>query len=376
MTRRWVVCADGTWNSRDQASSDGDGLTNVARMHDAVADIDKQGVRQKSLYHPGVGVEPSWYERAIGGAFGVGLSKNVQECYVWLVDNFTPGDEIFLFGFSRGAFTVRSLAGLIRKCGILRRDQRDMVAAAYDLYRDGGKPPNSPEAAAFRDEHSHPTPTRIKCLGVWDTVGALGMPTTGPVGWYTRNKYGFHDVSLNSWVENAFHALAIDERRKPFEPALWKIKASDVDARGENQRIEQVWFAGVHSNVGGGYPDARLSELTLEWMLERAQQCGLALETPFEPTLAPNCCGELYQSMTWYYKTLGQVERAVCTEYHDEKGEPLLTFESVHSSAFERRDTFKPPYAPRNLSGLPRVEASSPAHESEDNMAISGEHPY
>jgi hypothetical protein len=192
----------------------------------------------------------------------------------------------------------------------------------------------------------------IKCVGVWDTVGSLGVPTSGPVGWLTRKRYGFHDVTLSSWVENAFHALAIDERRKPFAPALWEVADAERKKSTFNQRIEQVWFAGVHSNVGGGYPDAQLSDLALAWMYAKAAECGLALKPNAKDNLRGHCCGTLYDSMTWYYRAFGGLTRIIDMKRADAAGQPLHTFESVDKSAFDRRRTFEPKYDPENLRGF------------------------
>ena len=218
--KRLVICADGTWNSRDDARESREGLTNVARLDRLIAHVDAAGVPQEHVYLTGVGVERSKLKRMLGGATGLGLSDNVIEAYEWLVQRFDPGDQLFLFGFSRGAFTARSLSGLIRNSGLLRREHAGRAREAYDLYRDRAPEahPKSQRSVDFRAAYSHDTP--IHFLGVWDTVGSLGVPTSGPVGWYTRHKYGFHDVGLSTQVRNAFHAIAIDERRKPFAPSL------------------------------------------------------------------------------------------------------------------------------------------------------------
>ena len=267
--KRLVVCADGTWKSRDDSGD----TTNVEKLHDAVLPVAADGTRQLTRYFPGVGA--SRRARILGGAFGVGLSRNVQECYRWLAREWQPGDELYLFGFSRGAFTVRSLAGMIRNVGLLPADRLDLVDEGYGHYRDDDPAwrADGAKAVAWRKAHSREV-QRIRCLGVWDTVGALGVPTSGPLGWWTRRRWGFHDVQLSGRVEHAYHALAIDERRKPFAPTLWQAD----DAHADQQHVEQVWFAGVHSNVGGGYPDCGLSDTTLWWMAGKARAAGLELD--------------------------------------------------------------------------------------------------
>jgi uncharacterized protein (DUF2235 family) len=346
--KRLVVCADGTWNSKDNAKEDGAGLTNVAKLARAVAERDAAGVEQRTYYHQGVGVGP-WYERVVGGAFGVGLSRNVQACYTWLVEQYEPGDQLFLFGFSRGAYTARSLAGLLRNSGLLRREHVPRVAEAYDLYRDRAPDahPKAAKAVEFRRAYAHEP--RVHCLGLWDTVGALGVPTAGPVGWWTRRKYGFHDVGLSGRIDHAFHALAIDERRKPFAPSLWEIPDADARRPDRTQVVEQVWFAGVHSNVGGGYSDCGLSDAALAWMLDRAQSAGLAFGPDAARALRARCDGTLHDSMSTFYRTMGIHERKIRDERRAKDGSPIHTFEAVHPSVFERRRSTTPPYGPANL---------------------------
>jgi uncharacterized protein (DUF2235 family) len=351
MSKRLIVCADGTWNKRDRTEDHRN--TNVAKLCDAIVQIDTHGVRQYVKYQKGVGTGP-WYDKILGGVTGAGLSQNIRECYTWIVDNYEPGDELFLFGFSRGAFTARSLVGFIRNCGILRPEHRGHVSKAYEFYRDRdpGKHPRTQVAQIFRDTYARPDKPIIKCLGVWDTVGSLGIPTTGPIGTLSRRLFGFHDMKLSSWVQNAFHAVAIDELRKPFRPTLWELTDQDrAESIALGQRIEQVWFAGVHSNVGGGYPNAELSDLALRWMLDRASACGLGL-APEAAEYVGDCCGELRSSMTWYYRPFGTHERSVLAPRAG-----VHAFEAVSPSAFDRRRTFRPPkfsppYEPRNLAHI------------------------
>ena len=214
---------------------------------------------------------------------------------------------------SRGAYTARSLVGFIRNCGIHRPEHRGMVGHAYDFYRDRSpsKHPRSAVAQRFRDTYSHPGIPIIKSVGVWDTVGSLGVPISGPLGWYSRRAFGFHDVQLSSWVLNAFHTIAVDERRRPFEPTLWRVKDEDASSPTFKQRIEQVWFPGVHSNVGGGYPDTKLSNLTLRWMLDHAASCGLALKPGVLESLEGDCLGKMYDNMSLFYRALGPFLRPV-----------------------------------------------------------------
>jgi uncharacterized protein (DUF2235 family) len=367
--KRLVVCADGTWNSADSANADGKGFTNVARMRDAIAPRGPDNVEQRVKYYHGIGAQGSLISRWIAGAFGVGLSKNVKHLYLWLVENYTPGDELFLFGFSRGAFTVRSLSGLIRKCGILRLRHADKIDAAYDLYstRDKSRHPDAPVSVKFRADYSHSDVTPIKCIAVWDTVGSLGVPTKGPIGMYTRRKYGFHDVRLSRFVEHAFHAVAIDEHRDPFKPTLWGVRESGLVERNGKQVVEQIWFPGVHSDIGGGYAGTGLSDLAFRWIATRASDCGLELKPGVLSRYAGDCLGELHDSMTWFYRLMGIHIRPIRKELRDEEtGEVLHTFEYVAGDAFKRRELHIPPrytprYAPENLRQFGRaIDVAAP----------------
>ena len=267
------MCCDGTWNTPDQRSGGKLTPTNVTKIALAVAPKDDSGRQQRMFYHVGVGTNQ--WDRVPGGAFGFGLSHDVRATYRFVMENFEPGDELFFFGFSRGAFTARSAVGFIRNCGILRRENTDRVDEAYALYRDRSSTTNPRGVAATLFRRSYSYETRIHFIGVWDTVGALGIPLDG---WRWVNlinrRWQFHDTDLSTTVDAAFQALAIDEKRGPFRPTLW---TPQPDAP-ESQRVEQVWFAGVHSDVGGGYLEHELGDITLLWMVDRARDCGLAFD--------------------------------------------------------------------------------------------------
>jgi uncharacterized protein (DUF2235 family) len=351
--RRLVVCTDGTWNSAERAKADGEGRTNVARFHDAVVEGDVGGgVEQRRFYDPGVGTG-DWWDRMVGGAFGTGLSRNIRDCYAWLVANWRPGDELYFVGFSRGAYTARSLSGLVRNAGILRQEEAGRIGEAYDLYRDRDDEsrPEGARAREFRARHAVTDVVPIRCVAVWDTVGSLGVPTRGPIGMLSRRRNGFHDVTLSGRVEHAFHALAIDERRKPFAPTLWEVPDADARERGPG-RVQQVWFAGVHSNVGGGYPDTGLSDLALAWMYERVASCGLVLRPDASQACRGACDGKLYDSMTAVFRVMGAHVRPVRASRTGKDGAPVHTFEEVHPSAIERRQRLAPAWDPENMRAL------------------------
>lgn len=220
-----MVCSDGTWNSPEQKYP-----TNVWKMHQAVSLLAPDGTPQAVFYDPGVGTG-NWATRLLGGLTGLGLSKNVRDAYRYLVENYEDGDEVYFFGFSRGAYTARSAAGFIRNCGLLYRDHVDKVDAAFRLYRQRDDGPDTDEATKFREAYSRQID--IKFIGVWDTVGALGIPIL-ILGWITPGRYRFHDLELSKRVRHGYQALAIDERAWPYRPNLWNAKPK-VD-----QVIEQV----------------------------------------------------------------------------------------------------------------------------------------
>lgn len=293
--KRIVICADGTWDNPSSKDGNTPAPTNVAKLATNVAANDNAGVSQIICYHPGVGTSGNIFDILNGGGIGVGISQTIQDLYMFLMFNYTPGDELWLFGFSRGAYTVRSLAGLIRNCGVLKKEHSALFKQAYNLYRDRTdlSHPMSPTAQQFKEQYSWPE-FDIKFIGVWDTVGALGLPI---IPWRARQHlWQFHDVELSSHVQNAFQALAIDERRKMFTPCIWQKQAHSV------QTLEQAWFPGVHSNIGGGYADDSLSDCALWWMTKKARSCGLAIDTA--PVLG-NPDGVMANSMNFWFRLQG-----------------------------------------------------------------------
>lgn len=332
MKKRWIICADGTWNNPEQTDKGISSPTNVARLAAAVLPYDKNGVPQTVFYHSGVGTRNGILDHVFGGALGAGLSKNILDLYLCLILNYNHGDELFLFGFSRGAYTVRSLAGLIRNSGILQDKHVTKYQEAYELYRDRTHEthPKAPRAIKFRESCSWPD-FNITFIGVWDTVGALGIPFHG----IQLKKLMFHDVQLSSHVDYAYQALAIDEKRNPFIPTLW-TKQPDSPA---SQILEQVWFPGVHCNVGGGYEDSGLSDCAFEWMWKKAESCSLALDEAQKPI--PNVKGTLRDSMTWYYKLCGNGSRIL--------GSQLPASNEQLSQAARDRNKTLTTYKPKNL---------------------------
>jgi uncharacterized protein (DUF2235 family) len=359
MAKQLVVCCDGTWNVPDELRDGVAAPTNVAKLALGVLTGEQSG--QLLFYEPGVGTSPD--EHLLGGAFGYGLSQNVRNCYRFLAESYESGDKLFVFGFSRGAYTARSLAGLVRNCGILLAAHADRVDEAYAFYRDRTSQthPSAIASQLFRQMYSHDD-NDIHFIGVWDTVGALGIPAGLP-GWEEVSKrfkaweelWGFHDTQLSGHVKFAYHALAIDEQREPFKPTLW-THANPTSG----QTLEQVWFAGVHTEVGGGSRDASLSDIALLWMVERAKDCGLA----FKPDqlelgasdgageiVAPNYAAKIVDSRRGIYELL--------RPYHRLKELPVdgAPGQSIASSSARRLreqiERYSPPDLQRYLNVLP-----------------------
>jgi uncharacterized protein (DUF2235 family) len=274
--KRLIVLFDGTWND----ATEGDAPTNVFHLATAIHASRGTDKQQIALYLQGVGTRGSKADRLWDGAIGGGLDEAILSAYMFLAQNYipadkgVPADEIFLFGFSRGAFSARSLCGFITASGLLKRQTLVKVAEAWRYYRT---PPGARDPAHYTvDRHKG---VEVQCLGVWDTVGSLGIPNGLIFAGTPNAEYQFHDTSPSPLVRNAFHALAIDEFRDEFVPTLW------TGDQPPKTRIEQVWFAGAHSDVGGGYQDRALANIPLRWMAERAAACGLKLEMDILPPI-------------------------------------------------------------------------------------------
>ena len=306
-TKKLAVYFDGTWNSADQHTVNEQPCpTNVAKLFEATLPSDSTRKFQQIVHYiRGVGTRK--LERIRGGGFGYGISDNIKEGYQFLVSNYEKGDEIYLFGFSRGAYTARSLAGLIRNLGILKRENLYLVNEAYKHYKNKTPEwvPDGASAVEFRNQYTWGGET-IKFIGVFDTVGALGAPFGMISGWIVEKLFGcsFHDTQLSSIVESAYHALAVDERRLPFMPTLMTPNAKKHNA----SNFEQKWFPGVHSDAGGGYSETGLSDLALAWMANKAKQHALNLDLTklSKPPFAPDIAAKDHDSQTLLYR-LGTV---------------------------------------------------------------------
>ncbi len=333
--KRIVLFCDGTWNSPDGNASISECQTNVVKMANALAPCSADGVTQLLYYDAGIGTEGPLLNRLYEGATGAGLNENILQAYRFIIDHYNLGDELYLFGFSRGAFTVRSLAGLIRNSGILRRENRGMITKAYALYQFRSKRyhPKELEATLFRRSFAVAETTRIKFIGVWDTVGALGNPLVlnGVVN--SRNR--FHDTKLSTTVDFAYQALALDEQRVNFKPSIWHQQPGAI-----SQVLEQAWFVGVHSDIGGGYSESELSDISLCWMLTKATECQLRFETIHTNV---DVMARIHQSFSGFYKLWPRFFRLV-----DLGEKEFDTHESLHWSVFQRINRDKL-FRPANL---------------------------
>jgi len=334
-----AILCDGTWNHPDAPCP-----TNVVKLAEAVQGLGPAGIVQRLFYDPGIGSSGSSLRRQFDGITGLGISKNIVEAYTFLVENFEPGDRIFLFGFSRGAFTVRSLAGLIRTAGILERNAVARVKDAYELYRsrDPITFPNEVGARLFRRTYALEDITPIHFIGVWDTVGALGNPLYAKLG----PRIQFHDTDLSSYVTHAYHAVAINELRSKFAPTLW-YQRNPVAA----QTLEQRWFVGAHADVGGGRPKSVLSNISLDWMLKKANSAGLSVTSP---ALDLDPLGPVQQSRKGIYRLFPEVHRDIgLDKVAQETGKPMQSYQQIDESVLVRRMK-DPTYRPPNLEAYLR----------------------
>ena len=375
--KRLVVCCDGTW--QDLAK---DYPTNVVKITQAIKHFDTAGIQQVVYYDEGIGAESNispeedltflgaghreqLLEGIKGGGFGKGIDKNIRDAYSFLSLNYTFGDEIYLFGFSRGAYTVRSLAGMLYYCGLVKRPHIRKVPEAYELYRDK-LASHDPKIAQFRQDYCHQNSqykyqdrVPITLLGCWDTVGSLGLPDALPHipinKFINRDRYKFHDTTLSPTVENALHAVAIDETRKAFAVTLME-KSPEIDS----QNLQQVWFPGDHGCVGGGTASqSKLADSALLWMMEAVEEIGLDLkfdraeipesekidpdptfnysEEPKLKILSKLTQGKLTGNIRGDLTKIGTYIRSIPEE------------DKIHPTTFERwhkRDDYRPPNLP------------------------------
>jgi hypothetical protein len=388
--KRIVICLDGTWNKVAKP----DRITNVVKFAQSVQSVASDGIPQIVYYNSGVGTGGP-IDRFLGGVFGAGIKSNVQRGYTFLTLNFAEGDEIYIVGFSRGAYTARALAAIVNAVGVLRRDEFERFEEAWEYYR---VPPAVRRAERLRRQGEiddvppagkTPEPTSqqqrvvktiedkreqwfrrttVKGLGVWDTVGSYGIPAGLAISGLARNfaarHLGFHDRQLGNNIENAFHAIAIDEARAAFQPTFWT-------ARGQPPKghVEQVWFPGVHSDVGGGYERTGLSDLALIWLMDRMAGVGLGLDAQFvRENVDPCPACELHRSDAKFWQFLGPYRRRLFADRPPTRGtdgQPeTVVNEKLHWCVAERVKAgglFDAQFGPYALPNLSRSIATLPA---------------
>lgn len=366
-----VLCSDGTGNRDIKARG-----TNVFKLYEAV---DIQGHKENQSFKPqvafyddGVGSSSFLPVKIIGGAFGWGFSKNVRDLYTELVHVYQPGDSLYLFGFSRGAYTIRALAGMIQYCGIVdiakvanKEQLESRVKACWDQFAavvfkpfqtDAVRRRNVPAAvdsaiaverrralgAIAHPEHAPAGEPSIEFVGVWDTVAAVGAPfeeLRDLLNFFIPVK--FAELVPGSRIKRACHALSIDDERQTFHPELWN------EQKARSGQIEQVWFAGAHSNVGGGYPKQGMSLVALDWMMAEAERCGLRFipgDREFVKT-HQDIHGTLYDSragLAVYYRWGPRNIVTLCRDHN-------IKVPKIHVSVFERIANGTDGYAPGNI---------------------------
>ena len=364
MKRNIILCSDGTGN---QGGAGAD--SNVFKLYKAV-DIHDENHPQITYYDNGVGTSTNRYFRALSGAFGFGFEANVCDLYEELARNYIPGDQIYVFGFSRGAATVRAFTGFVDACGLLNRfDDSDnlkdeklfckQLEHALQAYKKAKK--DSSIAQKFKQDFALKDPNyvpdgdlKIHFVGIWDTVSALGFPQNWSLAfdWVFKRAedianqffpHRYYNDKLTKGIEYGYHALSIDDARKTFSPVLW-------EEQGQTSIVEQVWFAGAHSNVGGGYPRKGLSDEALAWMMEKANTHGLIFIDSVHDAIksSANAQGKLMDSrdgIGMYYRYQPRYIEDLCKE-------KLNASVKLHESVISRVNRGTARYAP---SFLPSV---------------------
>ncbi len=338
MSKNIIVFSDGTGQIGGEGAS-----TNIYKLFNVIEDRTSQ---QISFYHPGIG---SVNRSLIALGSGLGFSKNVLECYNFIFENYQAGDKIFLFGFSRGAATVRSLSGFIHLFGMLPNSRKDLISQAYKIYKTSNIQHRREKAKAFIGKH-HTMWTKIEFLGVFDTVAALGLGAkfiNRVLDWTDRFKADYHDFSLSESVVHGRHALSIDEERTAFTPVLWETQILP------GQTLKQVWFPGVHTDIGGGYEESGLADCAYKWMLTEAKEKGLRIYDESRVRLSPDPNGYMHREKyifwklpyfrkprSWPYGASDKItiHRAALSRTHGQFNEPVAYEPWVASYPYETED--------------------------------------
>jgi len=347
MPKNIVVLSDGTGQEGGKGNN-----TNVYKLFNMVED---RTADQITFYDRGLG---TGFRKITGNISGMGISQNIYECYHFIFDNYIAGDNIFLLGFSRGATTVRSLSAFIHLFGILPKSRPELIKQAYKIYKISDGKIRKVAADDFVSRH-HNQWTKVKFLGVWDTVDALGLPIKSLstlVDWFPFFRHKFHNLTLSESVENARHALAIDDERLTFHPKIWDKGIKSY------QTMKQVWFGGMHTDVGGGYMEQDLSDIPLLWMIEEAKQFGLRIYPKHKVKTHPDANGFMHDSRKGFPGFL--FRKATRTWNTHTHGKPV-----IHQSALVRKlnkdNTSTPPYKPWIFDFEHEIE---PWSESQRNL--------
>lgn len=308
--KRLVVCCDGTWQNLASNYP-----SNVVKLSQSVKRIASDNIPQIVFYGAGIGSENN---KILGGATGLGIDQSIQDAYKFLCLNYVDGDEVYPFGFSRGAYTVRSLAGMIYCSGLLSRQYITRVPQAYELYRNRNIKPGDKEAGKYRKDYAKNkgNPVNITLLGCFDTVGALGIPVLPLFKIFSpilHSRYKFYDTTLNKYIKNALHAMAIDEIR-----AIFDVTRMTQNPDAPNQRLIEKWFPGEHGCVGGGTKEnAPLSDGALKWMIESIKGLNLGLEFDLDLTNIDPKSTVNFTNNPGIYKLVGTKLRNVGNQPND-----------------------------------------------------------
>lgn len=264
---------DGTWNHPEQTNKQGNTTpTNAFKLFEA-SKVANGLNSQKLYYDSGVGTDGNWFDKIMGGVFGSGLSKNIVDAYLWLSHNHSPDDQIFVFGFSRGAYTARSLVGMINKVGLLTGQSPEQVLDLFYAYKDRDLHAESDTIKRYKEQSAN---VEIAMLGCWDTVGSLGIPFDSFNG-FNKSFWGFHDTTLSPLVREAYHAVAIDEHRAHFQHTPMACSKDTIH--------ETMYFHGSHSDVGGGLREEGIANISLNWMAQKASGAGLSIAKEQIPSI-------------------------------------------------------------------------------------------
>ena len=332
MAKKIIICTDGTWNSPHGIGAFAND-TNVRKIYCALAETPDQ----MRYYDSGVGTDGTPIDHFTGGAMGEGLFEKVQDGYEFIAYVWDPGDEIYIFGFSRGAYTARSLGGMLAGFGVPNKNFDNMtVKKVFNAYREADPAVRTGMKTDLHAEYDL-APAHVRMIGVWDTVGSLGVPGM-LFNMLHQKKYGFLDTQLHPCVQNAYHAVCIDERRAQFQPTLWSNP--DGSMRANDDQVQQVWFSGVHCDIGGGYDECKLSEISLSWMMKKAVQCGLVFSEEamekYRYIDSKDALGQAHDE--WKMVPWGIPEHRVIPDY------------AVIANTVQMRLSAMPEYRPENLS--------------------------